>query len=374
LALPLPAVVDADSPVAVADPALAALLAAELLPASGWTWTRPGGSVTLADLGLDVPDVVLLPDETLLALAAADLGGDPDGGTARGQRAELDRLASLLDAQRACRTCPASRRKAARMRGSCGIGSPSCGTSPPGCRPTWRPSRHASARRCAGGCPVTGSGAQVLGARLAAAGDPTGDATADAAALAERIRALLAPVSGLPLVCAGVLPPVLAAPDLDRDWLEIVAAVRPAVARLEAAQLRRGWPAAATDPAALWTTPEQGARQVVVYGPAAGTAAPCGIALLDDWAETVPSARHTTHAAFGFDAPRARAQQAVLLAVPPDEQVPLAPDALPAIVLAAREQARARMAQPDQLVAWTGGAPSSMVLVTGPAGATLVEP
>jgi hypothetical protein len=187
------------------------------------------------------------------------------------------------------------------------------------------------------------------------------------------LRALLAPASGLPLVCTGTLPPTTAAPELDRDWLEVVAAVRPAVARLEAHQLRTPWPAAATDPSRLWTVPGASQRDVVVYGPAAGAAGGVGIALLDDWAETVPSAKHTTHAAFGFDAPRARAQQAVLLAVPPDEAVPLTADALPGLVLSTRDLARARMAQPDRLGAWALAVPTSMVLAAGPAGSELRE-
>jgi len=160
----------------------------------------------------------------------------------------------------------------------------------------------------------------------------------------------------------------------DRDWLEVVAAVRPAVARLEAHQVQAPWPAAATDPSRLWTVPAASQRDVVVYGPAAGIAGPAGIALLDDWAETVPSRKHTTHAAFGFDAPRARAQQAVLLALPPDEAVPLTADALPGLVLSTRDLARARMAQPDQLGAWALAVPTSMVLAAGPAGSDLKEP
>ena len=108
-------------------------------------------------------------------------------------------------------------------------------------------------------------------------------------------------------------------------------------------------------------------------GPAATAAGPAGIALLDDWAETVPSRRHTTHAAFGFDAPRARAQQAVLLAVPPHEQTPLTAEALPSIVLSTRELARARMAQPNQLGAWSLAVPTSMVLAAGPAGSDLKD-
>jgi hypothetical protein len=214
----------------------------------------------------------------------------------------------------------------------------------------------------------------VLTARLAAAGDPAADATADAATLGARLRALLAPVSGLPLVCTGTLPAVVPGPDLDRDWLEVVAAVRPALARLEAHQLISRWPAAATDPARLWTVPGPSQHDVVVYGPGLAHGDRVGIALLDDWAETVPSRRHTTHAAFGFDAPRARAPQAVLLAVPPDEAVPLTADALPGIVLSTRRLARARMAQPDALGAWALAVPTSMVLAAGSAGSHLVEP
>jgi hypothetical protein len=150
--------------------------------------------------------------------------------------------------------------------------------------------------------------------------------------------------------------------------------VRPALARLEAHQLRRPWAAAASAFERLWTVPEPGEQRVVVYGPGLGAAGPVAVALLDDWAETVPSPRHTTYAAFGYDAPRARAPQAVLLAVPPDEQVALTADALPGIVLSTREQARARMAQPDQLGGWSLAAPSSMVLAPGRAGSSLVDP
>ena len=196
----------------------------------------------------------------------------------------------------------------------------------------------------------------VLQARVERAGDPAGDAIADAAELSERIRTLLAPVSGLPVLCTGVLPPTDAAPDLDRDWLEIVAAVRPALARLEAHQLHHAWPAAASAPdrALGGSGPGRAAGGRLRAG-ARGRHGATAVALLDDWAETVPSSKHTTHAAFGFDAPRARAAQAILLAVPPDEQVALTADALPGIVLSTRVQAHARMAQPDHLGAWSHG-------------------
>ena len=42
--------------------------------------------------------------------------------------------------------------------------------------------------------------------------------------------------------------------------------------------------------------------------------------------------------------------------------------ALPSMVLSIRQQARARMAQPDQLDGWSVAVPTSMVLTTGPAG------
>ncbi|RYV49807.1 hypothetical protein, partial [Pengzhenrongella frigida] len=91
---------DPSSPVTVADPALSALLVTETGPATGWTWTRDAAAVTLADLGLDVPDVVLLPQARLDALAADALDGPADGGTAGARRVALDRLCSLLDLQR----------------------------------------------------------------------------------------------------------------------------------------------------------------------------------------------------------------------------------------------------------------------------------
>ena len=361
---------DPSSPVTVADPALGALLEAETGPASAWTWTRDAATVSLVDLGLGVPDVVILAQSRLDALAAAALGGAADGGTAGDRRAALDRLCSLLDQQRGLPDLagdPATgeaelRSRLATLRSIAADVLAGLAADPPDTGP---------ARRW--GLPDDDATA-VLTARLASIGTADGDTSADAATLGERLRTLLAPASGLPLVCTGTLPPVLAAADLDRDWLEVVAAVRPALSRLEAHQVHVPWPAAATDPARLWTVPAASQRDVVVYGPAAATAGPAGIALLDDWAETVPSRKHTTHAAFGFDAPRARAQQALLLALPPNEAVPLTADALPGIVLSTRDLARARMAQPDRLGAWALAVPTSMVLASGPAGSTLKEP
>ena len=71
---------DPASPVAVADPGLGALLKNTTGPATAWTWTREGNSVTLADLGLDVPDVVLAAQAHLDAHAGSRLRGAADRG------------------------------------------------------------------------------------------------------------------------------------------------------------------------------------------------------------------------------------------------------------------------------------------------------
>lgn len=374
IALPPAPDPDTASPTAVADPAFAALLSTELGPATDWTWTADGGSVTLVDLGLDVADVVLIPQPRLVDIASDRLGAPVTGGTSASKRAGLDRVCSLLGAQRdptdLIDTGDAAaqvRTRLATLRATAATVLADLSADPP------TASAAAAARRW--GLPDdVGEAARVLGARLDEIGAPGSDDVADVGTLADRIRTLLAPASALPVTYTVTLPPVVAADALDREWLEVLAAVRPALARLEAHQLIRSWPAAATAPESLWTVPTNGDRQVVVYGPAATAGGPVAVALLDDWAETVPSTRHTTHASFGFDAPRSRAPQCLLLAIPPDESVALTAAALPAIVLSARQQARARMAQPDRLADWSLAVPMSMVLITGPAGESLVDP
>ena len=373
IALTRPAVApDAtSSPVTVADPALAALLEDEVGPAAEWTWSSGAASVTLVDLGLVVADVVLIPQQRLDLMAAEVLGAPMISSNAGDRRAALDRICSLLATQHDpidLLTDPAAPgteigQRLAILRTAAATTIADLTADPPittsGLR--W-------------GLPADpAQAAELLTARLSAIGDVAGDAGAGFGALADRIRTLLSPASGLPITYSATLPPVVGADGLDREWLEVVAAVRPALARLEAHQLLRGWPAAASHPDTLWSVPTNGDRQIVVYGPAALTQEPVAVALLDDWAETVPSSRHTTHAAFGFDAPRSRAQQALLLAVPPNEQVPLTAETLPGIVLAAREQARARMVQPAGVADWSPAVPMSMVLSTGPAGSDLVQ-
>lgn len=90
-----------------------------------------------------------------------------------------------------------------------------------------------------------------------------------------------------------------------------------------------------------------GTRLVVVYGPK-GVISPANgkvaLGLVDRWSETIPDWHHSTTAAVGFEAPAARAPQAILLAVPPRLDEPLDAKTLVTILEETRELARARMA------------------------------
>lgn len=157
---------------------------------------------------------------------------------------------------------------------------------------------------------------------------------------------------------------------LDRDWLEIVAAVRPRLAPLEAHQVTADepWPASLIAPDdKVWskTGPVQ-----VFYGPGVtgeeDKKGKVSVALLDSWVDSVPSRQHTTQAAFGFNAPKARAPQAVLLAVPPDLAVPLTDVALLGTVLEVRELTRARAARPTDRGGLPWATPSPTVQLEQP--------
>ena len=88
--------------------------------------------------------------------------------------------------------------------------------------------------------------------------------------------------------------------------------------------------------------------------------------MIDRFTEVVPGTGQTTGAAFGFDAPASRAPQAILLAVPPDEEVGLPPDVLIDIVAETRDLARARMARPIDLPSEFGTwLPTGLLPATG---------
>jgi hypothetical protein len=349
-------------PVAIVDPFVAALVNASV-PAESWTFADGAGAPTLAQLGLSASDTITIPEEHLRAAAETRLGAPSTGGSSG--RARVTRLARVFGAQTGLPDAAAAGSGAdqllVRLTALRAAAASVAAAGDDASRLQW-------------GLPPDPAEADVvLAQRLSAAGDPAGDATLDAPALTERVRALVAPVETLPLVCAAPLPALTAAPGIDRDWLEVVAAVRPAMARLEAVQVREAWPAACDAPARLWTRPAANEHRVIAYGPGVGAVGPVGIAVLDVWAETVPSGEHATWAAFGYDAPRARAPQAVLLAIPADEATPLSAAEIPRTVLSARSLARARMAMPDGLPDLVLGVPSSLLLAAGPAAAEVVE-
>ncbi len=151
----------------------------------------------------------------------------------------------------------------------------------------------------------------------------------------------------IPIVPRAVLPVLRSRPGLDREWFEIVAAVRPRLAALEARQLdaaQPAWPSAIAAPGGS-TDPWHATGPVVLaYGPGLSSfGSKVALAAIDGWSESVPSRRHTTTAAFGFNAPKSRAPQAVLVAVPPDLTQRLDNAGLLDVVLETREMAHARV-------------------------------
>jgi hypothetical protein len=217
----------------------------------------------------------------------------------------------------------------------------------------------------------------ALAARLASAVVPAPVAgplipDPDVNALRRAIRTLAgrADLPILPLVKRSLVPLLRSVPDLDHSWLELVAAVRPRLAALEARQLdptRSPWPAVVAAPGGS-TDPWHIAGPVLVaYGAAvADDSDTVAIAALDAWVDSVPSRRHTTTAAFGFNAPKARAPQAVLLAVPPDPSQRLTNDGLLAVVLETRELAHARAARPSDVAGLPYATPASLVHAANP--------
>lgn len=210
--------------------------------------------------------------------------------------------------------------------------------------------------------------AAILAARLEAAG---GDAPTALSTLQAHLRALVGrpglPV--VPVVDRDTLPrwTHMTGDGLERDWLEIVAAVRPRVAPLEAHQLMASpaWPAALDAPGGdPWarTGPVH-----VAFGSGLTADVPrVAVALLDRWTDSIPSQHHVTQAAFGFNAPKTRAPNAVLLAVPSDPRLPLEGEALLNVVRQVRSSALARAARPTDREALPWATPFPIVQAQDP--------
>ncbi len=185
------------------------------------------------------------------------------------------------------------------------------------------------------------------------------------------------------------------APRLDPEWLEMVATVRPALARLEAVQLgqriasggrplrawtnRRGdpWQTIAEPPSDIAVV--RPSRLVATFGPRAAlpsrpvatTPGTVAAAVIDRFAESVPDTEHVSSVAFPHDVPTARAPQAVVLAVPPDVDEELTAAVLVDIVAEVRALARARMADASELGPATGSLHLAAVPASGRAGVEL---
>lgn len=171
----------------------------------------------------------------------------------------------------------------------------------------------------------------------------------------------------LPVTAVGTLAPEPAdasgRPRIDRTWLELAAAVRPPLARIEAHQAgavlagRAPLSAATSHPGDPWLEAvpapaprEDDPRLLVAYGPDLPPGSTqAAIGLIDGWAEVIPLPEHTASAAFRFNAPGSRAPQAFLLAVTPVMDEPLSVETVEAIVRDARLAAHARMARREDL-------------------------
>ena len=206
----------------------------------------------------------------------------------------------------------------------------------------------------------------------AAAAVPPGPAAAPTDAFIATVRRAIRIVAGrpdlpvLPILARSLLPVLRQNEDLDSTWLEIVAAVRPRLAPLESRQLDAtlpNWVAAVAAPDNSIDPWHPSGPVVVAYGPGVNDGhSSVAIAALDGWSDSVPNRRHATAAAFGFNAPKSRAPQAVLVAVPPDISQRLDNAGLLDVVLETRELVQARA--PRQIVEPTLAHPTSTAFVS----------
>jgi hypothetical protein len=402
---------DPAAPGAIADPLFAALLERETgdPAAVAWRWDVTGTEVSLADLGLAPVDALTVPAGALAARVrkAADpswtpnapqneqpppLGEPPALATAR-ELAELlagqaGSSPALLDPEPEAAAAVAAaaaqdlRARAGALRAAAEALVARLETAPSA-------AAIAEAERWGveGGAGAESERAAAAAAELAKRVEDDKAAADDEDSLVGRLRALagaaaLPAVWRVPRAALDVVPADGArlreheAPALDEEWLTVTAAVRPPLARLEAWQLARGagpwraWSTHAGDPwRATWLAANAGDRkaapseQAIAYGVAAAFEKErVGVVLLDRFAETAPSSSHTTSAAFGFNGPKARAPQSILLAVPPDVNEPLDEETLVEILAETRLLARARMATPEALAAHRIPLPTTLLL------------
>jgi hypothetical protein len=392
---------DERSPATIAAPAFAAWLEMQTGDPAGpeWTWQVSDGgaarTVTLADLGFVPADAIVVHPAVLDGLAGASVGSGAVVATPPGP-ANVRRLAETFD----CRPVAGS---------DLGLAPSDVGafeTSLRGVLATRVDSLRAAAldlvqqlraaatdaeRRSAlvqavrwglvpapGDLAIAAAGAADQLQERVDGAPAVADPSAELNELTRLIRALAAPSAAVPLPANATVAAIASAvgeleeepagaggrPRLDASWLELVAAVRPPLARLEAHQAlaaaRGAAPLAAAtnhpgDPWLELVAPEGPGNRgvphlVVVY--CSEPPAPAGEAafgVLDGWAEVIPDERHTAGAAFRFNAPGARAPQAILLAVTPVSGEEMTSAGVLATVAQARASAHARMARAEDL-------------------------
>jgi hypothetical protein len=396
-ALPVAAPPTTAGPCGVADPILWQLLQITLDGAATWTWRVDTGAgtttVTLADLGWDPIDAATAPPgslEAMVRVAAGAAASAPiSGGTGGDKVAAAGRLIALLGGGFPDRAIAATAvagavsglqsRLTALRAGATDLRTRLAAAGAPPIAETAR--WHIALDAAAGTSERAAAAAAELADRLAATQPPA----VSVDALQAQLRHLSG-AAGLPIVAAvapaalqGKPPAKLTAAAVAAGgdaaffhaWLEPLAAVRAPLARLEAHLLRgAGWVAWSDQPGAPWAPDDH----LVVVGPAGTLAgATVGVVVIDRWAQTIPAPKHTTTAAFGFTAPRSRAPQAILVAVPPDVSVPLDTKTLVAIAAQARTLARARMATAATAAPFRVGLPTSLLLTAGPSGVVLED-
>ncbi len=216
------------------------------------------------------------------------------------------------------------------------------------------------------------------------------------ASLARAISRLAAPQGRLPVLVewdreALAAASALSTQDeaiLEEDWLTVVAPVRPALAAIEAWRLD----AAARGGASLqlWASGEDPWQRDSIAQFAADAAGRTGfgfdvppffaavgpagalsqervaVGIVDSYAEVLPLRARDTHAAFGFNAPLARAPQAILLAVAPSPDEELTEDSVGVMLAELRELVVARAATPDDLDLLQPIAPSVIAPAVSP--------
>jgi hypothetical protein len=152
------------------------------------------------------------------------------------------------------------------------------------------------------------------------------------------------------------------------EWVQQMAHVREGVARLAtclsyaealaaAARMRfvvgqqpfdakDRWVALPRDP----QRPEGGARiSMVAHDTGFDVSGALSGFMVDEWVETIPSAKETVGVAFHYDAPNSQPPHAVLLAVPPDERPRWDMAAIEAVILETLDLAKLRSVDPAAL-------------------------